>query len=169
MKYCKKCDTTKPIIDFHKNRSRKDGFGDYCKICASNANQKVMKKYRRGTYGLTTEQFEFLLEKQDFRCLICQISFSEQAGPVIDHDHSCCPTGVLSERYNSSKQGRPITKCGKCVRGLLCKSCNSGLGMFGDSIQRMISAISYLQSYSPEDFLIDDISLERLEIIVEPI
>lgn len=50
----------------------------------------------------------------------------------IDHDHSCCP-GKGS--------------CGKCVRGILCRNCNVGLGFLKDSIPRLEDAISYLSSY----------------------
>lgn len=32
------------------------------------------------------------------------------------------------------------------VRGLLCQSCNSGLGQFKESVLNLISAIKYLQN-----------------------
>jgi hypothetical protein len=35
------------------------------------------------------------------------------------------------------------------VRGLLCHSCNTGLGMFGDSPERMRLAIAYLERRGP--------------------
>ncbi len=32
-KYCKKCDTTKPLLEFHKSKYQKDGHSFYCKSC----------------------------------------------------------------------------------------------------------------------------------------
>ena len=50
---------------------------------------------------------------------------------VVDHDHACCA-------------GDWRQACGRCIRGRLCASCNSGLGFFGDDATRLASAITYL-------------------------
>jgi hypothetical protein len=50
----------------------------------------------------------------------------------VDHDHACCP-GAKS--------------CGKCVRSLLCASCNKGIAMFADEPQRLDAAAAYLRSF----------------------
>jgi len=34
MKRCHKCNTEKDLLEFHKNRARKDGVDVYCKICS---------------------------------------------------------------------------------------------------------------------------------------
>lgn len=39
MKYCSKCDTTKPLDDFHVNRTRRDGRQVSCKSCMSIRNR----------------------------------------------------------------------------------------------------------------------------------
>ncbi len=161
MKFCNKCKIEKPISEFHRNRYRRDGFVDWCKPCS----KASLNKIRWGSYGLTKAQFEFLLDKQEHRCAICQTLFLDTS-PVVDHDHRCCPSGVHSEGYSSRKQRKPVTRCGKCVRGLLCKSCNAGLGMFKDDVERMISAINYLKAYKPEEYLTQEISLDELEIPV---
>lgn len=49
----------------------------------------------------------------------------------VDHNHQCCPGS---------------NSCGKCVRGLLCSSCNSTLGHANDDPSRLQSLISYLAS-----------------------
>ena len=69
-------------------------------------------------YGLTPEQFNQMSQQQDNRCAICgSISML-----VIDHSHT-------------------TTR----VRGLLCNACNSGLGMFRDSVTALKSAAKYLE------------------------
>lgn len=50
---------------------------------------------------------------------------------AVDHDHTCCPDGERT--------------CGKCVRGLLCDRCNRGVGLLGDSVERLRAAIFYLE------------------------
>lgn len=83
--------------------------------------------------GLTLAQYREMLEGQDHRCLVCERPFgSGQAGtPHIDHDHSCC-------------EGR--FGCGKCVRGLLCGNCNTGIGGLGESVPTLRRAIAYLEA-----------------------
>lgn len=66
----------------------------------------------------------------------CGICGSDNGGRTfhIDHDHGHC----------AGSYG-----CSICVRGLLCISCNNGLGMFQDSIATMQSAICYLENNAP--------------------
>ena len=80
------------------------------------------------SHGLSVEQYEELLFQQDGKCAICHLPsrFTLQ----VDHDHSCC-SGVYS--------------CGRCVRGLLCVSCNRALGLFKDNTSMLKEAIAYLQ------------------------
>jgi hypothetical protein len=54
----------------------------------------------------------------------------------IDHDHSCC-------------NGQ--TTCGNCIRGVLCHSCNAGIGLLKDSVYVMTRAISYLTRGTVEE------------------
>ena len=69
--------------------------------------------YKLWRYGLTEEQFGQFLTVQGNACGMCHRPFGD--GVIfIDHDHNCCDTEKSS--------------CGKCVRGLLCLSCNTSLG-----------------------------------------
>jgi len=62
----------------------------------------------RRKYGLTSEQYEQMLAKQDGRCRICRTEANGRTWHV-DHNHE---TGI--------------------VRGILCDNCNRGLGHFKD-------------------------------------
>lgn len=64
-----------------------------------------------------------------YPCDICSESLSV-TNINIDHDHSCCP-------------GQQT--CGDCVRGLLCRACNRGLGSFKDQVDLVENAIKYLK------------------------
>lgn len=71
-------------------------------------------------YGITEIDYERLLVEQGGACAICR-NPSTGRRLSVDHDHDT---------------GR--------VRGLLCFTCNIGLGSFKDSILRLESAIEYL-------------------------
>lgn len=74
-------------------------------------------------YGITPMEYDDMLEEQEFRCAICSTDVPGHKGMfMVDHDHE---TGV--------------------VRGLLCNTCNSGLGMFKDNTDLMLKAIDYLK------------------------
>lgn len=83
----------------------------------------------RTHYGISNSfsiSLDRLQELYDGPCGICG---SGDRVIHVDHDHSCCP-GTKS--------------CGKCVRGGLCGSCNMALGAFGDDINVVRAAVSYL-------------------------
>jgi hypothetical protein len=78
-------------------------------------------------------EYESVYFSQGGLCAICQTpiphhfrdlaSAHSGVGVAIDHDHE---TGF--------------------VRGILCRNCNVGLGMFGDSIDKLTAALSYLMA-----------------------
>jgi hypothetical protein len=89
---------------------------------------KIQGYKRRANYGLDSETFDSLLLVQNNQCAICKKDFLQNSllhrdGPHVDHDHN---TGV--------------------VRGLLCVSCNNGLGRFKDNSQYLRQAANYLES-----------------------
>lgn len=72
-------------------------------------------------YGVTREAFAAMLIAQSGRCASCGEAFHKT--PHVDHNHV---TGT--------------------VRGLLCSPCNTGIGHFRDSTDRLRMAIVYLES-----------------------
>jgi hypothetical protein len=67
-----------------------------------------------------------MLANQGGGCAICGTAASKWH---VDHDHACCPS---------------IYTCGKCIRGILCRDCNVGLGNFRDSPELIECALTYL-------------------------
>jgi hypothetical protein len=86
-------------------------------------------KYR---YGITFEEFLEKVVDQEGKCKICEKSMTFGKGrhaACVDHNHGCCP-GKRS--------------CGKCIRGIICSSCNKLLGLSYDNISILKKAIVYL-------------------------
>lgn len=81
---------------------------------------------RKRKYGMTEAQYLTLVASVNGRCCICgETPKPDKLGRTlaVDHDH---------------KSGQ--------VRGLLCRSCNTGLGLFKDSEDLLLAAISYLKA-----------------------
>ena len=104
----------------------------WCKPCrrASSARfqkspkgqESYRKSHLRKRYGVTPEFVDALLLAQGGVCAICKRDkHQRQRNWHIDHDHV---TGA--------------------VRGVLCATCNQGLGQFKDSADMLRSAAAYL-------------------------
>ena len=88
-------------------------------------NNKRQRKHNvlKSTHGITIDDFEKMLEDQDYKCSCCSTEHSSlNKGLFVDHCHTS----------------------GK-VRGLLCPSCNSALGYAKDNIETLANMIKYLQ------------------------
>lgn len=111
--------------NFFKNNSSKDGYTAICKPCKA---QRQLQHSWNKTHKLTLEEYSELLQKQNFKCAICQTDHTEDTRHTrlhVDHCHS------------TNK-----------VRGLLCVRCNTSIGKFEDRVDLLDSAIKYLREYS---------------------
>ncbi len=85
--------------------------------------EKLLAYKLKSKFGITVEEYRKMFERQENRCAICWKDGKTSTRKLhIDHDH----------------------KTGK-IRGLLCKNCNHGLGMFKDDMYRLLNAVSYLK------------------------
>lgn len=125
-KPCSHCHIVKPLTDFHLNPATLDGRQGHCKSCnliyvkewQKRKPEKHKTWYHKYKYGLTSEMEAKFLDKQNGVCAICGTSPPQ----VVDHCHNT-----------------------RAVRGLLCNSCNIGLGLFGDNVNNLLRAIAYLK------------------------
>jgi len=93
-----------------------------------NQHRKHSLKYK---FGITEDDYTERLRAQSGECAICGATDPGSGHEFfsVDHDHVCCP-------------GR--RSCGACIRGLLCTSCNTGIGLLGDAPIRLRDAADYL-------------------------
>jgi hypothetical protein len=129
-----------PLEAFAINRTRSRGVGAYCLECHGAVVRENVEKNHGSTrakhlkerYGVTAEQVEAMIAEQGGVCAICL----DRPAEHVDHDHE---TGE--------------------VRGVLCFTCNVGLGNFRDRPDLLDRAVHYL-----EDTFYDD----RLRLLEEP-
>jgi hypothetical protein len=173
-KTCSKCQVERPVTEFTRNATCRDGLDAWCKPChaeymrtynpayhaahreeltakmrarmkakrAANPegereknrvyniayrerNRDVLKVKRLARHGLTLDDHNALLASQNGGCAICGSTVPGGKGDFhIDHCHE---TGT--------------------VRGLLCHSCNTGLGLFLDEPARLRDAALYVEAH----------------------
>jgi len=166
LKICSKCGLTKPLDMFYKMKGMRDGHRNECKACNLAAkherylqdpereiarvkkwqqeNAEKLNAYRREMrlrpetkrreraghlkrkFGLSLEQYDEMLAAQHGGCAICGDAPEANVSLHIDHDHD---TGA--------------------VRGLLCFSCNGGLGQFKEQPDLIRAAAAYLDGHEP--------------------
>lgn len=137
-KICSTCGERKDFYYYNKMKRSKDGHAYNCRPCDNRRQREslaahprplsVIKAERRmrvcEKYGMTVDDFDELLKKQGGTCAICgkkQKNGRKHENLSIDHCHT---TGK--------------------VRGLLCRKCNLGLGLFGDTTDGVQKALDYL-------------------------
>lgn len=156
------CGVEKPVDDFYRAAGARDGHRGECKACNQavkrerylanreqfiekarrwqlenpkrvreyrkerNARPEVKRRqrdaYYKRTYGITADEVDAMFADQNGQCAICRQTPERLAQMHVDHDHEL---GHL--------------------RGLLCSSCNQGLGQFGDDPALLLRAVVYLR------------------------
>ena len=115
-KYCPRCESAKPVERFHRAPKQSGGRASWCAECKL-ARDKDTRFWR--VYGITKERRDALIAEQGGVCAICRTAPAVH----VDHDH------VFGT-----------------VRGVVCFSCNVGIGHFRDDVQLMRRAIDYLET-----------------------
>ena len=136
------CGKTLPLADFHPNSSMRLGVTKTCKKCQSKYArewveknpEKAFNSHLLRRFGITLDEYNAMLIRQGGVCAVCgELPTSVRnrrkgkqrtfiARLVVDHDHA---TGM--------------------VRGLLCSSCNTGIGALKDEAVTVRAALDYLE------------------------
>lgn len=127
------CTLPKPLSHFTSKRTGKRT--KLCQACRDNAARshnkhravrkpEMLVRRRLRLYGLTEEEYQVKILEQEGKCWICGDPPKEDRALCVDHNHET-----------------------KKVRGLLCLRCNTGLGNLGDSKERLVRALTYLETF----------------------
>lgn len=127
-KICTKCREAKRVSEFGLRPD--SASGHLHSVCRPCRNIALRRRHLRSKWGFSLEEWERRFDAQGRVCAICGTDKPDGRGWHVDHDHACCAGWKC---------------CGKCVRGILCSSCNVGLGTFNDSPERLRLAARYLE------------------------
>jgi hypothetical protein len=120
---CKQCEKEVRAIYYNEYREEINAkINEYKKKNPEKTKSTLLKHW----YGIDINQYNELLVNQNNKCAICRTDKPARFGRIsksfhVDHDHKT-----------------------KKVRGLLCSSCNQGLGYFKDSTTLLQRAMEYL-------------------------
>jgi hypothetical protein len=108
--------------NFSPRRNARDGLESGCYRCRAVANMRIR-------FGIDVES---MLAAQNNACVICGVVIefntgSNSVSACVDHDHKTDET-----------------------RGILCRSCNLGLGHFKDNEELLKKAVKYLETWKVE-------------------
>lgn len=122
-KKCGKCNEIKPLDSFNKDKYTVTGRTSLCKTCTAIRTKKTRKsrqlQIKAKRYNITLSEVSELAKIKS--CQICGNDFSKHREAHIDHCHT---TGK--------------------VRGVLCRTCNLGIGHLKDDVVILKKAIKYL-------------------------
>jgi hypothetical protein len=89
------------------------------------AKQRSRNTEYRRKYGINLEQYDEMLKSQQGVCAICNKSCDTGMNLAVDHCHE------------TNK-----------VRGLLCKNCNTAIGLLKENVENMNKAINYIKFHT---------------------
>ena len=119
-KTCNSCGKEKSYSEYYKYKTNRDGYMAICKEChlQNGKDQHLMRQF-----GITRADYDAMYVAQNGSCACCgkhQVELNVTL--AVDHCHN---TGQ--------------------VRGLLCGSCNRGIGLLGDNLEGVHNALKYLE------------------------
>lgn len=135
MKQCTHCKEIKELSEFSRRKNRNNNPHSWCKACNAWQSRewtkknpelnriKTAKHRRKYRYGITQDEYENMVVKQNGLCYIC--GDEPKRGLFVDHNHE------------TDK-----------VRNLLCDLCNKGLGLLRERVDIMERMILYVRKHS---------------------
>jgi hypothetical protein len=120
------CKTCKNIWSEKNRKNNLDKSRKYRRERYKKTKKHIRELYVLKEYGLTEDEYLFLLKKQNNKCCICGVTLDCSRKLLIPH---------IDHVHDKTKR----------VRGLLCGHCNVLLGVAHDSVVILKNAIKYLR------------------------
>ncbi|HEX8036368.1 MAG TPA: endonuclease VII domain-containing protein [Ktedonobacterales bacterium] len=155
-KVCTKCGIEKPLTEFGKDRSARDGLHQHCLMC----KRRARKRWREEHAEEAKEQFRLWSETNYTKHLARNKRWQatnrdKMHASMLMSRYKLTP--LEYQRMYDAQRGRCVI-CGdadklvvdhkhddtKKVRALLCTRCNTGLGLFRENVDILLAAIGYL-------------------------
>ena len=119
-KRCPDCGIVKSSEEFWKDNKKAHGMGSYCKPCSKERNHFY---YVEKFYGMKHADWMEMFNDQDGRCKVCSTPQSQLKQRLcVEHCHDTMR-----------------------IRGLVCKPCNTALGLLNDNPELLRKAAEYLE------------------------
>jgi hypothetical protein len=122
---CKQCTFNRKEYYKEYYKKNKEKVNAASKNWYQDNKEAVSVSNRKRKYGISSEEYDTMLEEQDNKCKICLVSFTNLSPQHIHTDHC----------HTTNK-----------IRGLLCNFCNVGLGHFKDDPKLLLKASIYLNT-----------------------
>jgi len=75
-------------------------------------------------YGITPQQYDKIMEEQQYLCALCGCELTNDAVPSVDHSHET-----------------------EIMRGIICRKCNLLLGLANDNPKILYMGVKYLHQF----------------------
>lgn len=163
-KKCSKCKEVKPVTEFHKQCSHRDGLKSQCKscICSPENNAKrlehlnknriaVRKRQNRRYHERYQNDAEFRetrkIRGRAHRFNMSVDDFTNMYNRLMKEQDNCC--AICGKHISTLDQAFDVDHdhLTMKLRGLLCNACNTSLGLMDDDPSRLRRAATYLENY----------------------
>lgn len=118
---------------------------EYARVRRANNPETVRAMNLWRLYKIRPEEYDALREAQNFCCATCEIHEG-------DIDLSRIGGRPRKDGTKSAVFPLQVDHCHDTgeVRGLLCPSCNKGLGHFRDDVKALLAAAAYIEAFRAE-------------------
>lgn len=154
MKVCTKCEITKELKEFSKNKYNKMKTHYWCKSCMNKhsidwyfKNKDRIKENRKQYRHTNSKKAKNNHLKRNFNLSL------DEYNRLIIQQNNCCSICKKNEDVIDKRLNKPRNLCvdhchktGK-FRALLCSRCNKGIGLLKEDIQILENAIQYLKEH----------------------